>query len=482
MADALTNPHKPADVAAPDSYKLPSRIRPEIKLYNHQVEGIRDLMHRSSFLLGDQPGLGKTLTALTVAAIDFDMGWAKRVLIITPATLKGNWAAEVAKFTTFSALTLDGTPAKRRKQLQQFAKDGTEVLIINYELVAKHIDDLQALGFDIAIADEAHAIKNYKSVRSKAVRQLKVGRRMPLTASPIMNRADELWPILNWISPEEFPNYWRFVNRYALFGGYGGKQVVGVKRVEELRETLDGYMLRRLKSDVLDLPPKLYTPVLVDLHPAQREIYDQVEQELLLQIPGDPTPMEIESGMTKMLRLKQIVSTPANLELPDTSAKLDVAVDRANDLLADGERVVIFTQFRGTLASLEARFRSRGIKPYALHGDVPQSERRPIVDAWSSSKPAPLLAMLQVGAVGLTLTAASTAIFVDKLWTPEMNTQAEDRLHRIGTTETVQIIDLIAARTIEQRIQKVLQAKEDLFDNIVDYKRALYRAATNEED
>lgn len=441
----------------------------------------------TSFLLADEMGLGKSIQSLTVAALDFDQGWAKRVLIVTPASLKFNWAEEIEGLTNYNAVVLDGTPAKREALLDEFDAD---ILIINYELVGKHLEDLNRMDFDIAICDEAHMIKSPKSKRTKAVHKLEAKRWFMLTGSPVLNRADELWSLLHRIDPEAFPSYWKFINRFCLFGGFNKKQVVGVKRPAELKALVDTVMIRRLKEDCLDLPEKQRITVHVDLNDEQRRIYDQVKDELILELPDNPDPMQIESGIVKFTRLSQIASTPANLGFEDDSAKLDMAVEKIIELHKNDHKVVVFCRFRETLAALERRllYLTEPIVMPVLHGGISKAKRQQIANEWSkTADPAPLGLMLQVGGVGLNLTAARHVLFVDKLFVPKLNEQAEDRVHRIGASEThpVQIIDIVARKTIDQRVERILTQKEELFDTLInptDWKKALYEALKEEID
>jgi SNF2 family DNA or RNA helicase len=467
------------------------KIKDDLKFHPHQIDGIRTMARRTSFLLADEMGLGKSLQALTVAAVDFQRGWANRVLIVAPATLKGNWADEIEKHTSFTCHVLDGSPKQRAEQLAEFTCD---ILIINYEQVKPHLDALNAMKFDIVIFDEAHYIKNRTAARTKAAHGLKIKRAFVLTGSPMLNQVDDLWGLLHRVDPAAFPNYWRFVNRYAVKGGYMDKQIIGVKNKAELQDLVDRVMIRRLKKDVLDLPDKQRIPIMVDFHPQQEKYYRQAEDEMQIDLPSNPDPMEIENVLSKMLRLKQICGTPATIGAEDDSFKLDRAVEMCQEITHHepdnpGEPVVVFTQFRGVLEAMRARLEAEGVPVYLLHGDVKISERSKVAKEWAKAKkPGVLLAMIQVAGVGLTLTAASKCIFLDKLWTPKLNEQAEDRLHRIGADKTrpVQIYEIIVRKSVEQRIETILRRKTKLFDTLIegadsDWKQALIAAMTEEE-
>jgi SNF2 family DNA or RNA helicase len=474
-------------------------IHDDVEFYPHQIEGVRSLARMNNFLLADEMGLGKSLQALAVSAIDFQMGYATRILVVAPSSLKGNWEEEIREHTNFKPLVLGRlTPAKRSEVIAEFAdNDDSHVLIVNYEQVIPHLQELNEVGFDIVIYDEAHYLKNPKAKRTKASQGLVAKRHFLLTGSPMLGHVSDLWSLLYRIDPN-MEKYWHFLNRYAVFGGYKDKQIVGVKNRDELYERLQGVMVRRLKSDVLDLPEKQRIVIRLDLSPLQRRLYDELSDELRLEAPsGDASPMEIENALTKFLRLKQICGTPSTLgfvdgeetvQYPDESAKLDRAEEMVDEIVNElGEHVVVFTQFRGVQKALASRLEKRGIPVAQLHGDIPTEERVPVVTKWKNGTPGVIVCMLQVAGVGLNMTAANKMIFLDKLFVPKLNEQAEDRIHRIGASETkaVQIFELQMRRTIEQRVETILKTKRQLFDDVVEtdsFKKKLYAALMAEDD
>lgn len=487
MASAQTAPTTPSPTAA--ARKSLKFIKDSVEFYQHQVDGIREGAMINSFILADEMGLGKSLQALTVAAIDFEKGWASRLLIVAPAGLTGNWLDEINDHTNFKAKVLEGTPSKRRAALEDFNHDYFQVLIVGYEQVSAHLEALNELQFDIVIVDEAHMMKNPKAKRSKALHALSAGRFFLLTGSPMLNHVNDLWSLLYRIDPQAFPKYWTFLHRYCVFGGYKDKQIIGTKNEDELTEKLQSRMIRRLKRDVLDLPEKQYISVHVDLTPEQRSLYNEAKDEMQITIPGDPDPMEIENALTKFLRLKQIAGTTATIEgYKDYSGKLDQVVEMIKEIVVENrEHVVVFTQFRGVLAALDTRLLKVPCPVYELHGDVKTEDRATRVKKWADDDPGVMVAMLQVAGVGLNMTAANKVIFLDKLWVPKMNEQAEDRIHRIGssTTQPVQIYEIIARNTVESRIESILKRKRKLFGKVVDpseWKRKLVQAMQEEEE
>jgi SNF2 family DNA or RNA helicase len=263
----------------------------------------------------------------------------------------------------------------------------------------------------------------------------------------------------------------------------------------ELREKLQSRMLRREKKDVLDLPDKQHIIIRLDMNPLQRKLYNQMRDELRVDAPSlDDGELVSANAMTKMLRLKQICGTAAAVPgQPDDSAKLDRAVEMVKEMIDSNEPVVIFTQFREILARMVERLEFAGMKPRMLHGDIPAVNRVPIVRAWTEENERgnaqPIVCMFQVAGVGLNMTSARRLIFLDKLYVPKLNEQAEDRLHRIGAdkTQPIQIFHLHMRNTIDSRIEAILKRKSDIFDTLVatdtgDWKKKLIAAVLADED
>ena len=471
-------------------------IKDDIEYYDHQIEGIRKLARMKSFLLADDMGLGKSLQALTVFGIDVHMGLAKSAVVICPATLKGNWIDEIEHFTTFEHMELGkaysktgkpraATPQERDLQLLEFkAMTGAKILVMNYEQVQAHLKQLQALNFDIAIFDEAHYLKNPKAKRTSACMELYTRRSFMLTGSPMLNKVDELWPILWRIDPNTYPDYYAFKARYCVMGGYKNKEIIGVQNEQELTMKLQSVMLRRLKDDVLKLKKPYIVKRHVDLTELQQRMYDEVLNEMRLTLPDDiDNPVDIENGMTKFLRLKQICGTTATLTTEDSSGKLDLVMTDGLEILKNGRKLIVFTQFREVQAAYERRvFADPELKHFPmweLNGDVPIVNRQDIVKAWSSHPgPAIIVCMLQVAGIGLNMVAARDMQFIDKLFVPKLNQQAVDRAHRIGQDETqaVQVLEYIARNTVEKRVEEINVTKTQLFNDVVEssaWKRML---------
>lgn len=463
-------------------------LKDEVEYYHHQVEGIRQMMRMRNFLLSDEMGLGKSLQAITVAIGDVMRGWAERILVVAPATLKGNWQDEFEKFTRVPATILGQephptkpdhirklSPRGRSDQIAKFAADtGPRALIVNYEQVNAHIAEINQVQFDIAIFDEAHYLKSPRAQRTKVGHQIRASRNFMLTGTPMPNgRADELWGLFHMIDRSAYPKYWSFRNRYCVFGGYKDKQIIGTKNEKELTEALAKFQIRRLKKDVLDLPEIQFVPRKTYLSDKQQKLYDKVENELEIDLVGEPSPAQIEHAMVKVMRMKQICGTLLPFTGEDESSKLDLAQEDAIEIMTNGHKVVAFTQYRDVLASYANRLDKLASQfdIWELHGDIPIHDRTKIVKEWASdSKPGIIICMLQIAGIGLNMTASRHLQMIDKLWTPAMNKQAIDRVHRIGASETqpVQVYEYLCRNTVETRVESVLKSKEKATEQIID--------------
>jgi SNF2 family DNA or RNA helicase len=460
-----------------------------IEFYEHQIDGVRELAKRRSFILADDMGLGKSLEALTVFAVDVVRGWAESMIVIAPPTLMGNWQKEIKKFTRFPAFVLDGDDFERTKAIARFMLHrGPKILIASYIQVGIHGFELDGLNFDVAIYDEAHFIKNPLSKRTAAVLGIKSRRSFMLTGTPMENTIEEIWCLLHRVDPIKYGNFYGFRNRYAQFGGFNGRQVVGVQNEKELTEKVGAVMLRRLKKDVLDLPEVQILPRLIDLHPEQWKMYNQIKDELKVAWHDTDEPEDIEWAFVKVLRLRQLCGSMNMFSGKDVSAKLDQALADDFTVLRTGEKLVVFTQFRHVHAAYMERAFELDVPLFGLTGDVPVADRVPLTEKWSAVEgPAILCAMQQVAYAGLTLTAAKNMSFLDKHYNPQKNQQAIDRCHRIGADkdQPVQVREYLCRKTVETRVEYLNRMKRKLFDMVINadpgWKKTLVKLLLEEE-
>lgn len=460
-------------------------LRDDIAFYDYQVEGVRFGLRQKDFILGDDMGLGKSLQALAVFCADVARGWGQTLLVVAPATLRANWAQELRKFTSLP-FTLLGetvgtfgqlkklTKSERKAQIVEFwLGSGPRVLITNYEQIPAHWRELNKIQFHMTVFDEAHALGNEESQRTQACIRLKSRRKVPCTGTLVTLNVKNLWALLRMVEPTT-PNYATFMNRHAVYGGFRNKSIIGTKNKEWIHEVLQRKMIRRLKSDVLkDLPAVHKIPIFVTLSDEQEKLYREVVNEFQLTTAHDPSnPMMIDNHLLKMLRLREICSTTLKFTGEDHSNKLADATERTIALIESGERVVVFTQFRHVNDAFVSRLRKErpNLKIWQVNGHVPKEKRIPTVNEWAASEPGVIVCGLQVGAVGLNMTAARYSIFLDKLVVPALNRQAVDRLHRIGASKTqpVTIFEYITVGTVEERIEEICKIKVQTNQELVE--------------
>jgi SNF2 family DNA or RNA helicase len=363
--------------------------------------------------------------------------------------------------------------------------------IIHWEAL-RLVDELQSLQWYHVIADEAHRAKNRKAQQTQALKKINTRCKTALSGTPADNKPQDLYSILQWLYPRVWTSYWRFEHYFiktephnqgpcAAEGCNGYHQrpfrkQVGVANVEELLESVEQYYLRRLKEDVIaDLPDKYYTEIEVTLSPRQRKIYEQMAKDMLAWIgKHEEEPVAAPIVMAQLVRLKQFALAYAEIEmvtrrrrecpedgceagcighevrrvkLSEPSSKLDVVMERLED--NPTEQFVVFSESKQIINMLAARLTKANITHVALTGDTPQADRGGLVDDFQAGKARVFAGTIHAGGEGITLTAASTVIFLDRTWNPSRNRQAEDRLHRIGQKNAVEVIDIVATDTVD---------------------------------
>jgi SNF2 family DNA or RNA helicase len=458
-------------------------LKDEVIFRDYQVDGVRFMIQRQNPLQADEMGLGKSLQAIATFSTDVKMGWGETLIVVAPVTLKANWANEFRKFTNipYTVLGEEMRDGRRRKldrnerdmQIVFFAGgQGPRALIVNYEQVVAHLDMLNAVGFHMAVFDESHYLGNSESQRTMACLALQARRKIPMTGTPVTKNVHNLWALLRMTWPGT-PPFATFMNRHAVYGGFKKREIVGIKRKEEIHEILGRIMIRRLQKDVLDLKEPNIIQRWVELTDVQRKLYDEVEKEMQLTIDPDEPPEEYDNHLFKNLRLRQLCGTTYEFNGEDNSNKLTAAIEDTLEIVGNGHRLVVFTQFRPMVGRYVARLQQAApnIPVWELHGDIPATERFDIVERWEkSTTPGVIVCMMQVTAFGLNMTAGSHGIFLDKHVTPAVNRQAIARLNRIGqdVTKAVTIIEYITVDTVEVRVEEICAIKDETADELVE--------------
>lgn len=327
-------------------------------------------------------------------------------------------------------------------------------------------------NISMIIVDEMHKVKDSNSQIGKALLSLNCDYKVALTGTPVMNNPVDLYSILYFIGMEDHSSF-AFKKHYCIFGGYGNHQIVGYKNLPELQSSLDKCMLRRLKSDVLDLPDKIYINEFVEMSSDQESIYNEVLSNLIKDIDRirlSPNPL------TMLIRLRQATGNPSILSSKKIqNPKFDRMIELIDEVVQSGKKCIVFSNWTDVLVPAYELAKAHKFNPALYTGDntdVRESEK----DRFKSDKSCKVM-FGTIGAMGtgLTLTEATTAIFLDEPWNRALKDQCEDRIHRIGTSESPNIITIMCKGTIDERINAIVYRKGKLSDIIVDKEEDIFK-------
>ena len=434
-----------------------NEFKTTLPLFPYQKAGAEFLFQKGSGLLGDEMGLGKTIQALAVC----EASEAKKVLIFCPSAVKWQWAEEIKKFTGQEAVVVEGTPKERHSCWTRH--DYTTYFIVNYEQLLRDFNYMASREWDVIIADEATKISNARTKQSRAIKKLKGKRRIAMTGTPVSNRANEIWNIIDFCWPGALGNYWVFLNRYCLKNKWGG--IFAYQNMDELRGKLQRYMIRRLKADVLpQLPAKISTDVPFELSEEEKTLYKKLKKEILFEIEKTDIdkmerPMTIQFTLVKMLRLRQLADSMELLGQQSKSSKLDVLKELLSEAMTEGKKAIVFTQFSKMADILERELAE--YKPLKISGTIKEAYKD-VVDKFNTDQNNRILIMTSAGQFGLNIQRASIIFHYDQEWSLAKMQQREGRAHRIGQKDTVMVYNLLAKGTLDYYVQKVLHKKLEL--------------------
>jgi SNF2 family DNA or RNA helicase len=512
-------------------------------LYPFQIPGADFLVQARTALLGDEMGSGKTLQTLAaMRRVDMILpeygGGAYPALVVCPNSTKRNWAREVAKWLPeANAVVIDGSAAKRRKQIAEALDVPNLIMIMNIESVRLHSrlapygsvrlkkcrecdpvsgdealtpakcethdKELNAIPFKVCVLDEAHRVKDPRALQSRAIWRVfhgpAVEYRWALTGTPVANHPGDIWSILHTIDPAGFPRKSAFIDRYALkeFNAFGGMTITGLNPAtrDEFLSLLDVRMRRMLKSIVLDqLPAKTRVVRHVEMSPKQAKAYKEVADEYVLTTEsGDKLVMN--GNLPAATRLLQLASAMCDVDkgetpedvgswkvtLTDPSSKIDELMSIIED--NPGKPLAIAAEHRQLIDLAAQRLAAAGIEYGVITGGVAGAQRDETVEAFQSGKLKYILFTYKAGGVGLNMTAADTLVRLQRSWSLIDNMQGEDRVHRIGSEqhEAITIIDIITADTIEETQVEKLYAKMQRLEEIVRDREQLKAAGKSTE-
>lgn len=498
-----------------DLSKIPLYVQEGKYLFQHQKDFMKFAIDRqkrglySGFLLADEQGLGKTIEGMNLALYNKKYNKIKHCLIIACVnSAKYNWVDDIIKHTNGeyvpyilgSRLKRDGTvrtdggSAEKLQDLMcghMYGKKDQPLLpfflVINIEafhyrkdrhyLIRERLTTLLNKGtIGMVILDEVHRNCSPASKQGKAILKLKKDctakvEWLPMTGTPIVNKPTDVFTPLKLIDGHTYNSYYTWCENFCVYGNFG--DIIGYKNIPQLKQMLQGNMLRRLKSEVLDLPPKLHTIEYVENTAYQDKLYKKVLTDT---INHKDDILSSKNPMVKMLKLRQVNGSPElidpNLAIDKSylvkNSKMARLIDLVNTIVSNGEKVVIFSNWVESLRTIY-RFLAKDYNICCYTGTMKQEDRERDKQTFMNDPSYPVM-IGTVGALGVshTLTVANNVIFYDLPWNPATMEQAEDRCHRTGTVSTVNVYSIITKDTVDEKVYKLIQDKDGISKFIVD--------------
>jgi len=450
---------------------VPKGLQAELRPYQQLGLNWLGFLREYGFagILADDMGLGKTIQTLALLLKEKEARRMKKPsLIVAPTSLLGNWRFEAQRFAPkLKVLVYHG--AKRKPLLEEFGD--YDLIITNYPLLARDTELLMAASdYHYLVLDEAQTIKNPKAQAAKAARLLTVKHRLCLTGTPMENHLGELWALFDFLMPGFMGDSKQFLK---LFRNPIEKKGDSERR-GQLVERITPFMLRRTKQEVApELPPKSEILRVVEMEPDQRRLYETIRvamvervQQLLANKGLSRSRIEM---LDALLKLRQVCCDPQLVKLPSArkvkhSAKLEMLMTMLPEMLEEGRRILIFSQFTSMLALIEARLDKAQIDYTKLTGQT--RKRQQAIDAFQNGEVPVFLISIKAGGTGLNLTAADTVIHYDPWWNPAVENQATDRAYRIGQDKPVFVYKLICEESVEEKVLELQKKKQKLADGI----------------
>jgi SNF2 family DNA or RNA helicase len=476
LLDKLTENAKISTLSTPSTFH--GVLRP------YQVKGVSWLAFLRQFgfgaCLADDMGLGKTIQLISLLLHDREQAAKQNgtslgpSLLICPMSIVGNWHKELLRFApSLRAMIHHG---HERLVGEAFAWEAKEhdVVITTYSLALRDKEHLAPIDWEYVVVDEAQNIKNEAAKQTQAIKSLKARHKIALTGTPVENRLSELWSIMEFLNPGYLGSATEFRKKFALpIERYHEKE-----RAEVLKRLIQPFVLRRLKTDkaiIADLPDKMEMKVFCNLTQEQASLYEATVKDMLQQIEESEGIQRKGLVLSTLLKLKQICNHPAQFiadgsSLPGRSGKLARLQEMLEEVLAAGDKALIFTQFAEMGTMLRSYLQETlGCEVLFLHGGTPKKQRDIMVQRFQQERHGPSLFILSLkaGGVGLNLTAANHVFHFDRWWNPAVENQATDRAFRIGQKKNVQVHKFLCIGTLEERIDMMIEKKRGLAESIV---------------
>lgn len=472
--DTMTDRHQLLEgeaewLAQLDAGQTPDALQDlvSVPLYDYQLRGAVFAACRARAILGDDMGLGKTVQAIAAAELLARERHIAKVLVVAPASVKYQWELEIRKFTGRPAQVIDGD---RPDRLEQYAKP-TFYRLVNYEQVTRDLDEINDWKPDYVILDEAQRIKNWESKTSRAVKKLQSRYALVLTGTPLENKLEELYSIVQFVDDRRLGPAFQFLHDHRELDGEG--RLVGYRQLEAIRAKLAPIFLRRRRDEVLtQLPERTEQTVYVELAEAQRGPYEE-QRAALARLLAKPALSDVDRKrvLACLTNLRLICNSTALFD-PNTSVspKLDEFADLIRDLTAEDatRKVVVFSQWEIMQEQAAGVLDLLGIGYARLYGRLPAADRKPVIEKFLTDPACRVFLSTDAGGTGLNLQAADTVIHLEVPWNPAVLEQRTARVHRLGQKRPVTVIRLVTRDSVEERVLAVLEQKRELFAGLFD--------------
>ena len=451
-----------------DDGKLDELLK--VKLYPYQKEGIRFATKAGKAIIADEMGLGKTIQAIGTAELLRREGLIGSVLILCPTSLKYQWRSEIKKFTNAEVYVIEGNHLKRKEAYNR----PEPYKIISYNSAANDIKILGGLQTDMLIMDEVQRLKNWNTQISRAARKIESDYSVILSGTPLENKLDELYSIVEFVDNFRLAPYYLFKENHILTDETG--KVLGYKNLNEIGKKLSDILIRRRKKDVkLQMPKRMDKNLFVPMTDEQMGMHSewQFQVSILVKRWRDRHFLSDKDRKRLLLLLSQMRMICDSSYILDQKTRFDTKVEECVNIVSDiiseeGEKVVVFSQWERMTRLIAKELEAKEIGFEYLHGGVPSEKRKNLVDNFQNEPSSRVFLSTDAGSTGLNLQAAATIINIDLPWNPAVLEQRIGRIYRLGQQNNIQVINLVAPHSIEESMVGKLRFKTSMFEGVLD--------------
>lgn len=451
-----------------DDEKLGNLLK--VNLYPYQKEGIRFAAKAGKAIIADEMGLGKTIQAIGTAELLRKEGLIGSVLILCPTSLKYQWRSEIKKFTDAEVFVIEGSHLKRKEAYNR----PEPYKIISYNSAANDIKILGSLQTDMLIMDEVQRLKNWNTQISRAARKIESDYSVILSGTPLENKLDELYSIVEFVDNFRLAPYYLFKDKHIITDETG--KVLGYKNLNDIGKKLGDILIRRRKKDVkLQMPERSDKNLFIPMTNEQMEMHQEWQNQVRLLVLKWRRMHFLSDKDRKrlLLFLSQMRMVCDSSYILDQKTRYDTKVDECvniiNDIISEeGEKVVVFSQWERMTRLIAKELEKKEIGFEYLHGGVPSEKRKNLVDNFMNEPSSRVFLSTDAGSTGLNLQSAATIINIDLPWNPAVLEQRIGRIYRLGQQNNIQVINLVTPDSIEQEMLGKLRFKTSMFEGVLD--------------